>query len=85
MKNWKYADFNKIVCFCSNINKKTIVDAIENGNNTLEKLKEVTGACTGNKCSELNPTGKCCSKDIMDLVRIYSPEQDTHQHSCGCC
>lgn len=47
----------EIVCYCSNVTKGEIVDAIHNGAKTLADIKEVTGACTVGRCKELNPTG----------------------------
>lgn len=72
MKDWKNADDSHIVCYCHNINKGTIVTAIKSGNNTLPKIKESTTACLGGNCKELNPSGKCCSSDILELIKIYS-------------
>ncbi|MBC8630450.1 (2Fe-2S)-binding protein [[Eubacterium] tenue] len=44
------------VCLCKGITKETIVDAIKNGANTVEKVKDATGAtagsCQGARCRE---------------------------------
>ena len=34
----------KIVCRCKKVSEKTIVEAVKNGADTLEKVKEETGA-----------------------------------------
>ena len=57
-----------IVCYCIKVDKATIVKAINNGADSLAKVKEMTEACTGSECAELNPSGKCCSKDIKNLI-----------------
>ena len=61
-----------IVCYCIEIDEKTIVEAIENGADTLSKVKETTKACTGDECAVKNPSGKCCSKDIKELIKRYT-------------
>ena len=66
-----------LICYCIEIDKKTIVDAIKNGNISLEMIKNTTKACTGNQCKEKNPSGQCCSKDIKELIKIYSSATDT--------
>jgi len=60
------------LCYCIKVDEATIVNAIKNGANSLKKVKEMTKACTGNECAELNPSGKCCSKDIKILISKYS-------------
>jgi len=57
-----------MVCYCIKVDEATIVKAIKDGASTLAKVKEMTKACTGSECAELNPSGKCCSKDIKKLL-----------------
>lgn len=47
----------EIVCYCSNVTKEQIVDAIYDGAKTLDDIKRMTGACTIGRCKELSPTG----------------------------
>jgi hypothetical protein len=44
MINWSEANDSELVCYCIEVDKKTIVDAIKNGNDTLSKIKESTKA-----------------------------------------
>ncbi|OHW63129.1 BFD-like [2Fe-2S] binding domain protein [Andreesenia angusta] len=46
-----------IICYCSNVTEQEIVDAIDNGANSLSDIKTVTGACTVGRCKELHPKG----------------------------
>ncbi len=55
---------DNIICYCKNITEVEIKDAISKGATTLKDIQKQTGACTGNQCAELNPSGKCCSADI---------------------
>jgi bacterioferritin-associated ferredoxin len=71
---------DKIICFCKTITEKTIQDAISNGAKTLTDIQKMTGACTGNQCKDLNPSGKCCSDDINKLLG-----NKTIITGCSCC
>ncbi|MDX1809942.1 MAG: NAD(P)H-nitrite reductase [Sulfurospirillaceae bacterium] len=62
----------KLICYCIEVDEKTVISAIESGCNTLSKIQSKTKACTGDKCKELNPSGKCCSKDINKLIKLYA-------------
>lgn len=58
----------EIVCFCSNVSKQEIIEAIENGAKTLQDIRLKTSACTLGKCKELSPRKKCCSSEIMKIL-----------------
>jgi NAD(P)H-nitrite reductase large subunit len=57
------------ICFCIEVDKGTIVKAIESGADTLKKIRAVTSACTGSDCKNVNPTKKCCSPQINMLIK----------------
>ncbi|MCP1102235.1 NAD(P)H-nitrite reductase large subunit [Aequitasia blattaphilus] len=59
---------DEIICYCSNISKEIIVNAIHQGATTLEKIRLTTSACTLGKCKELSPRKRCCSKEIVELL-----------------
>ena len=85
MKNWLEAKDEELVCYCLNVDKKTIVTSIQQRNDTLKKIQESTTACTGNRCKELNPSGKCCSVDIKILLELYAGKKSEESSSCSCC
>jgi len=69
-----YADVTTLsdddyICYCTEVDKKTIVNAINSGATTLKAIKERTTACTGNECATLNPNKRCCSKEIKELLK----------------
>jgi len=72
---------DQIICYCNRISKSEIEKAILGGAKTLRDIQEITGACTGNRCKELNPSGKCCSVDINTLLSAF---QIKPASSCGC-
>lgn len=62
---------NELICYCDNVTKGKIIAAMDQGAKTLADIKRMTGACCGCKCSELNPSGKCCAQDIALVMREY--------------
>jgi len=59
---------NGIVCYCSNVSKEKILEAIASGAKSLQDIRNMTGACTLGKCKELSPTKKCCSTNIIKIL-----------------
>ena len=45
---------DEIVCYCSNVTKGQIVEALENGAKNLKDIRRMTGACTVGRCKELS-------------------------------
>jgi len=73
----------KIICYCKQVSEATIVKAIRGGAHSLGAIKKATGACTGNRCKELNPKGRCCSSDILLLIEQTTGTKGGKQ--CCCC
>ncbi len=69
--DWANADSDEIVCWCIQVDKETIVNAIRAGATTVDQIREMTDARTGNQCKIANPSEKSCASDIMELMRIY--------------
>lgn len=64
-------DMDKIICYCDNVVKGQIWEAMEQGAKTLADIKRMTGACCSCKCAERNPSGKCCAQDIAAVMKEY--------------
>ena len=62
---------HEMVCYCNNVTKGQIVEAMDNGARTLDDIRKATGACTLGKCKELSPRGTCCSPVIMAVINEY--------------
>ena len=60
-----------LICFCLKVSKGTIKKAVQCGAKNLKEIRERTKACTGSDCKALNPTKKCCSPQIMQIVKKY--------------
>jgi len=72
---------DEIICHCKQVTKSEIGKAISDGAKTLKDIQQMTGACTGNQCKQLNPTGKCCSSDINDMLPTSKFKMAS---TCGC-
>jgi len=53
------------VCGCKEVSLKTVVDAVKNGADTVDKVCEVTGAGTGEDCGRC----KALIANIIELGR----------------
>ena len=69
--NWKEEPNETLVCFCSQVDKGTVVSAIQNGAADVKTIQDQTQAGVGGRCKELNPRGRCCHPDINELLEIY--------------
>lgn len=59
---------DKVVCYCSNVTKRQILEAVRNGAKTLSDIQKMTMACTAGDCAEKNPKKRCCSSDIIEIL-----------------
>jgi NAD(P)H-nitrite reductase large subunit len=64
-------DKDEIICWCSNVTRADIENAMDEGAKTLDDIKEMTGACTICKCKEMNPKHRCCKGDIRHVMAEY--------------
>jgi NAD(P)H-nitrite reductase large subunit len=74
------APLDEPVCWCSGVNKRTILDAIQNGARNMDYIRQMTGACTQGHCKELSPRGRCCSNEIkilLDAANIETKENES--------
>lgn len=53
-----------MICLCKGLTDEMIIEAIENGADTFEKVTEVTGAGTG-ACRGIR-----CRQRIEDLIKV---------------
>ncbi len=69
------------ICYCKNVTKKDIIEAIKNGAETLSDIQKTTSAYTGSDCETLNPKGRSCNVDIFQILKEYFDDIS----SCPCC
>ncbi|ERJ11243.1 (2Fe-2S)-binding protein [Haloplasma contractile] len=59
----------KYMCYCSKVTEDEVIDAIFNKNcRTVKDIVDKTNAMNISNCIENSPTGKCCSRQINDLI-----------------
>jgi len=75
----------KIICYCKNVSENSILNAMKQGANSLKDIQNMTSACTGDQCKELNPKKRCCSLEIMKLLNKENDEVKNNSCSCNCC
>ena len=67
---FKKADNPKYICYCSKVTEEEIVDAIVNKNcKTVKDVVNNTNAMKISNCAINSPTGKCCSRQINNLLQ----------------
>ncbi len=72
-----------IICYCGNVNRETIENAIKKGAKSLDDIRWSTNACKDNKCKETHPKGECCEHEIKKMiVEIHG---DIEGPKCSCC
>ena len=71
MKDWEKAPMDEVVCYCSNVTKAGIINAIAKGAKTIKQVAEKTQAGIGAECAVKNPSGMCCHGDIQNLLDLY--------------
>lgn len=63
---------NPIICYCKGVRKDAIVWALRTGVKTFKEVQTATGAATGTECDVKNPTGKCCSPFVAEIIQEWS-------------
>jgi len=51
----RFAPETTMVCYCSNVTKGEILNAIRQGAKDINDIRSMTGACTVGRCKELSP------------------------------
>ena len=61
---------NRPVCYCKNVLEKTILDEllVEKCCDSIIDIQNFTQANTGKDCAITNPTGRCCGKQIKEIL-----------------
>lgn len=67
---WLKVDANpKYICYCNRVTEKDIINAVRNaGAKNIKDIIRLTNAMKNGKCETNNPTGKCCSPIIQEVI-----------------
>lgn len=64
-----------MICYCKGVTRSKILSALKQGAKTFKDIQKLTGASTGNECETKNPTGKCCSPFVLEIIKVEQPAQ----------
>ncbi len=70
------ADENVPICYCSNLTRKEIKEAVVKGYTTISEIRNYTGKNITGNCLTENPTGQCCHRALNKEISKYSIEND---------
>jgi len=56
------------ICYCSNLTRGEIINAVKNGCKTIDEVQEYTGKNITGKCVIKNPLGKCCRNVFLKTI-----------------
>jgi len=64
----------KFVCYCNRVTEEDMIGAIvDGGAKTVDDIAQLTGAMKNGRCLTTNPKGRCCHRDIEDiLLRVFN-------------
>jgi bacterioferritin-associated ferredoxin len=59
---------NVPVCYCSDLTRGEIKNAVSNGKKTIDEVQEFTQKNITGYCEERNPLGKCCRNVFLKTI-----------------
>ncbi|SDC62517.1 MULTISPECIES: (2Fe-2S)-binding protein [unclassified Candidatus Frackibacter] len=59
------------ICYCSDLTRKEIKEAVAKGYETIGQIREYTGKKSTGNCKTKNPLGKCCHKIFQNEINKY--------------
>lgn len=66
-----FKDFseNVPICYCSNLTRGEIQNAVKNGCKTIDDVQNYTKKNITGLCEEINPLGKCCRNVFLLTIK----------------
>lgn len=70
MHKMQVGEENRPACYCKNVLESQILDEllIKKCCDSLIDIQNFTGANTGKNCAITNPTGRCCGKQLKEII-----------------
>jgi len=78
---------NVPICYCSNLTRGEIKDAVNNGSKTIDDVQEFTRKNITGKCKKENPLGQCCRNSFLFEIEQALGQKPTgiSFKPCSCC
>jgi len=64
------------ICYCSNLTRGEIKEAVDKGYITAAEIRKYTGKSITGNCLTKNPKGKCCHQALAEEIARYSNKND---------
>lgn len=65
------SDENSPICYCSNLTRSEIKEAVAEGCETIAEIRKKTGKTLTGNCLTENPLGRCCHKAIEKEIERF--------------
>lgn len=59
------------ICYCSNLTRGQIREAVKNGCNNIDDVRKYTKKNITGLCKKRNPLGKCCDKVLLKTISDF--------------
>ncbi|MGL1892322.1 MAG: (2Fe-2S)-binding protein [Spirochaetaceae bacterium] len=59
------------VCYCSNITRVEIKEAVTHGANNISEVRSYLKKNITGNCKTTHPLGICCHKDFMSVIKEF--------------
>lgn len=70
VKIWyKDSSDNTPICYCSDLTRGEIINAVKNGCKTIDSVQKYTNKNITGKCLRKNPLGKCCRNVFLRVIK----------------
>jgi hypothetical protein len=69
---FKDSSENALICYCSNLTRGEIKNAVKNGCVTIDDVQNYTNKNITGFCEERNPLGKCCRNVFLKTISDVS-------------
>lgn len=78
---------NVFICYCSNLTRGEIKNAVNNGCKTIDEVQDFTGKNITGNCKEQNPLGQCCRNSFLfEIEQALGQKPSGFSFKpCSCC
>ena len=75
-----------IICFCRNVSRADIQEAIEKrGAKSILDIQWTTEACKDHKCGKVHPEGTSCEDEVKKMIVAHHGHCVEPEKTCSCC
>ncbi|MHA2029179.1 MAG: hypothetical protein ACW98K_06500 [Candidatus Kariarchaeaceae archaeon] len=78
MHKMEIGNDNRPICYCKNVLESSIIEelAVKKCCDSLKDIQKFTEANTGKDCVITNPTGRCCGKQVKEIMEWVKSNGD---------